>query len=284
MKIGIQWFTSDESIRPERLAREVEERGFASLMITEHTHLPVADMEMPDAYGGGPVPEFYKRFLDPFVTLSFAAAATTTLEVGTAVCLVAQRDAVVTAKEVATLDLLSGGRFIFGVGFGWNPAEAVAHRLDWKKRFSIVREKVALMKELWTSEVAQYDGQFVELPPSWAWPKPVQRPHPPVYLGGGGPLTMRHAAEWADCWFPPPRPDDPTMARTIPKFREAVEKAGRDPQAVAVAIATAPADVKVLESFRDLGVEHTTLMLFPSGEDDTLRELDAFCAVRDAIA
>lgn len=287
MKIGISTFSTDQTIDPAQLAVEVEQRGFAALFLTDHTHIPVARRTpLPGAYagGGGELPEHYKRINDPFVALATAAASTSTLTVGTGVCLAAQRDPIVTAKQVASIDALSGGRFAFGVGFGWNVEEAEAHGVIWKRRYTIMREKIAVMKALWTEDVASFHGDLVNLEDSWAWPKPVQRPHPRLYLGGGGPTTMRHAIDWADAWFPTVRPDDPTFAETAPRFRALAEESGRDPDSIGIAVASAPGDAKLLEAYRDQGMELVTLRLEPAGADDTLRSLDALAEVLDEVS
>jgi probable F420-dependent oxidoreductase len=283
MKIGIQWFNSDYSIAPAQLAKEIEDRGFDALVVTEHTHIPAGNARMTEASGGQAPPDYYRHSLDPFVALSYASAATTRLRIGTAVCLLAERDAIVTAKAIASLDHLSQGRFIFGVGFGWNADEAAHHGVDWKTRFSLVREKVAAMKELWTHDLASYEGEFVKFSDSWSWPKPRQNPHPPVWVGGVGQTTMRHAAEWADVWFPYSGPDDPTLERVLPKFRGILDEAGRDPASIPIVAATAPADARVLDRFREEGLAGAMLALYPKGTDESLRDLDALAAIRDAV-
>lgn len=283
MKLGIQWFNTDYSITPARLAREVEDRGFDALVVTEHTHIPAGHARMTVAAGGEGPPEYYRHSLDPFVALSYAAASTSTLRVGTAVCLLAQRDAIVTAKAVASIDHLSDGRFICGVGFGWNADEALHHGVNWQRRFTLVREKVSAMKELWTRDLASYDGEYVHFTDSWSWPKPRQRPHPPVWLGGVGPTTMRHAARWADVWFPYSGPVDPSLDHVLPDFRTILEEEGRDPASIPIVAATAPAEVRVLDRLRANGVSSAMLALYPKGVEESLRDLDAFAVVRDTL-
>jgi probable F420-dependent oxidoreductase len=282
MNVGVYTFSTDRDMHPGEFARAVEDRGFAALMLTEHSHIPVGrDTAYPEVYGGGVLPDFYQRTYDPFVGLAFAAAATTRLRIGTGICLVALRDPVHTAKEVASLDRLSGGRFVFGVGFGWNADEFVTHRVPFAARHAIVAEKVALMKQLWTADVASYVGEHVALPPSWAWPKPVQTPHPPVHLGGNGPRTMRHAAAWADCWYPTPPATDPTLARSIPLFRELLADAGRDPAAVPIGVAPASVDAERLETYATNGVSICNVAVLGPTRDDLLSNLDTLAAVRD---
>ncbi|HVQ89533.1 MAG TPA: LLM class F420-dependent oxidoreductase [Mycobacteriales bacterium] len=282
MDVGVYTFATDRDIDPGEFARAVEDRGFAALMLTEHSHIPAGrDTPYPAAYGGGVLPDFYRRTYDPFVGLSFAAAATTRLRIGTGICLVALRDPVHTAKEVASLDRLSGGRFVFGVGFGWNADEFRTHGVHFGQRHAIVAEKVALMKQLWTEDVASYAGDHVNLQPSWAWPKPVTRPHPPVHLGGNGPVTMRHAAAWADCWYPTPPLADPTLARSIPRFRELVAAAGRDPDTVPVGVAPATVDAHLLAAYAANGVAHCNVAVLAPSRDELLTALDTLAAVRD---
>jgi probable F420-dependent oxidoreductase len=281
VRIGLSTFCTDQTIDPGELAREAEERGFGCLFLTDHTHIPVS--HDPKSREGEPLPEYYKRTHDPFVALSFAAGATTTLGIGTGICLVAQRDPIVTAKQVASLDRLSGGRVTFGVGFGWNRDELRSHGVSFKDRREITRERVSMMKRLWTQDVAEFDGTFEHLVASWAWPKPSQKPHPRIYLGGGGPVTMHHAAEWADAWFPTFKPDDETMERSIATFRAVLEDVGRDPATVGIAISSAPGDARVLERYREQGVECVTLRVPPVAPSAVLRELDRLADVLTSL-
>ena len=284
MKVGVYVFATDLDMDPGPLAREVEDRGFDSMFFPEHSHIPVSrETDYPESYGGGALPDFYKRTYDPFVSCSFAAAATTTLQVGTGIALLALRDAVHTAKLVASIDRLSGGRFAFGVGFGWNRDEFVTHGVDWSTRHRRVREQVELMRVVWTEDVASYDGELVRLPPSWCWPKPVQRPGPPVYLGGSGPLTMKHAAAWADVWYPTPPLHDPFLEQSLPRFRELVAEAGRDPDLVQVGVAPGSCDEAGLESYREKGVAHVNICLPGGSRTEVLRHLDALAQLRVAV-
>lgn len=284
MRIGVYVFATDQFMNPGELAREVEDRGFDSMFFPEHSHIPTSRAtDYPDAYGGGVLPDFYKRTYDPFISCSFAAAATTTLEVGTGICLLALRDTVHTAKLVASVDVLSGGRFTFGIGFGWNADEYVTHGVDFKTRHRRVREQVQMLKTMWADDVAEFDGEFVHLQPSWCWPKPVQSPHPKIYLGGSGPVTMKHAAEWADVWYPTPPLNDPTMERSVPAFRALLEENGRDPESVPIGVAPGPVDVALLETYRDLGISHVNLALFGDTRDETLAILDQLNKLRIAV-
>ncbi|WP_027860339.1 LLM class F420-dependent oxidoreductase [Marmoricola sp. URHB0036] len=285
MKVGVYVFSTDLDLDPGPLAREIEDRGFASMFFPEHSHIPVSrETDYPESYGGGVLPDFYKRTYDPFISCSFAAAATTTLQVGTGICLLALRDTVHTAKLVASVDRLSGGRFAFGVGFGWNADEFETHGdIDFRTRHRRVREQVQMMRQIWGNDVAQFDGEFVSLQPSWIWPKPVQQPHPPVYLGGSGPLTMKHAAAWADVWYPTPPLADPTLEKSIPVFRQLVEEAGRDPDSVPVGAAPGAADEAMLEAYQRNGVSHVNMALMGDTPDLMLVELDRLAKLRDHV-
>jgi probable F420-dependent oxidoreductase len=284
VKVGVYVFSTDLDLDPGSLAVEVEARGFASMFFPEHSHIPVARATAyPRSYGGGVLPDFYKRTYDPFISASFAAAATRTLQVGTGVCLLALRDTVHTAKLVASVDRLSGGRFAFGVGFGWNADEFETHGVDFGTRHQRVREQVALLKNAWSQDVASYTGRHVSLSPSWIWPKPVQHPHPPIYLGGSGPRTMRHAAAWADVWYPTPPLDDPGLVRSVPRFRELVAAAGRDPAEVPVGVAPGEIDERRLDGYRGVGVSQVNIALFGETPAAMLAELDRLAGIRDRV-
>ncbi len=284
MKVGVYVFATDLDMDPGLLAKEIEDRGFDSMFFPEHSHIPVARAtDYPDSYGGGVLPDFYKRTYDPFISCAFAAAATTSLQVGTGIALLALRDAVHTAKLVASVDRLSNGRFAFGVGFGWNQDEFVTHGVDWKTRHRKVKQQVELMRVMWTEDVASYDGDLVQLQPSWCWPKPVQQPSPPVYLGGSGPVTMRHAAAWADVWYPTPPMGDPFLEESIPRFKEMVAEAGRDPGSVPVGCAPGACDEAGLEAYRSNGVAHVNICLTGETADQMLENLDALQKLRVSV-
>ena len=196
MHIGVYIFATDYSIRTDELARALEDRGFESLFLCEHTHIPTSRRTPWPA--GGELPKEYSHTHDPFVALAFAAAATAKLKLGTAICLVPQRDPIVTAKSVASLDTLSGGRFVFGIGGGWNVEEMENHGAVYETRFKLLRERVLAMKALWTEEAAAFHGEFVDFDPVWAYPKPMQKPHPPVILGGETKHTLRRVVAFCD--------------------------------------------------------------------------------------
>lgn len=275
MRIGVTAFLSDRSIRPDELARAAEERGFDSMYVPEHTHIPVS--RRTPAPMGEPLPEQYWRALDPFVALTAAAVVTKTLRLGTGVSLVMEHDPIVLAKEIATLDHLSGGRFTFGIGFGWNVEEAEDHGVEWKRRRALTREKVLAMQALWSKDVAGFDGELVRFEPSKSWPKPVQQPRPPTLIGGGaGPIMFRHVAEYADGWAPIGARG---VAKALPDLKRAWEEAGRDPAALQLMPFGSVPDVGKLEYFVTLGVTETVLGLQYGARDDVLRELDSFAEI-----
>lgn len=281
MRVGISCFMTDKSVSVVDLAREVESRGFTELFLPEHTHIPVAretDWPMVD---GADLPEMYKRSIDPFVGLAAAAVVTSTLTLGTSVCLVGQHDPIVLAKTISTLDHLSGGRIVLGVGFGWNTDEMRHHGVDPDKRRTIGREKTLAMKELWTKEQAEFHGTYVDFGPSWQWPKPVQQPHPPVWVGGGK-ATMRHALEWGDGWMP--------IAGVMPvlkmtrQMREMVAEAGRDPSQFTVYLSGAPTLEEGIQPYLDVGIDGICMGVgWDADLDEVRRQLDAHMELRDRL-
>ncbi len=276
MYIGTLIFPTDLSIRPGQLARELEDRGYESLWVTEHTHIPTSRRT---PWPGGPVlPEEYRRTLDPYVALTAAATVTERLRLGTGISLVAQHDPIVLAKTIASLDLLSAGRFILGIGVGWNEDEMEDHGVDPKRRRSIAREKVLAMRALWTEEEASFDGEYVSFPPAWSWPKPVSDPHPPILMGGaGGPLTFRHVVEYCDGWMP--IHGRRSIADKLDGLRAAADEAGRDMATIELGVFGCPADPKVIDDYTALGFTRCVLGIPPTGEDDALRTLDSYADV-----
>ncbi|MFE9647226.1 LLM class F420-dependent oxidoreductase [Streptomyces sp. NPDC006365] len=277
MRISTTIFLTDETISPTRLARELEQRGFAGLYLPEHTHIPV---ERTTPYpAGGELPPEYGRTLDPFVALGQAAAVTTGLGLGTGITLVAQHDPIDLAKQIATLDHLSGGRFTFGIGFGWNVEEAADHGVDWRTRRDLGRDRMALMRALWSPEPTAYEGDFGSVRASYAYPKPVQKPRGPVVgprtlIGGAaGPKLFSHISEYADGWLPI---GGRGLTESMPVLRSAWAEAGRDPGALQVVpYAVLPGSGK-LAHYADLGIEEVVLQLPPAGEAEVLRVLDDY--------
>ena len=273
MEFGASIFFTDYSISPAELAVALEERGFDSLWVAEHSHIPVP--RRTPTPGGGELPKRYYEVMDPFVTLSVAAAVTKRLKLGTGVCLVIQRDTIQTAKLVASIDQVSGGRFLFGIGGGWNAEEIENHGAEFSTRFKKMREQIEAMKEVWTKETAEYRGDIVNFTPMMTWPKPVQKPHPPVIVGGAFPWAARRAIRYGNGWIPIAgggRYGDPLDY--LPRFRQMAEEAGRDPRAVPVTLGGAPEDPDLLKRYGDFGVAGVNFPIPPVKLDEVLPILD----------
>jgi probable F420-dependent oxidoreductase len=269
VKFGVSTFVTDQGIGPAPLGRALDERSFDSLFIAEHTHIPV---ERRTPYpGGGELPEMYYRTLDPFVVLSTIAAVTERLLLGTGIALMAQRDPIITAKEVASLDLISGGRAVLGVGVGWNREEMENHGTEPATRGRLVDERLRAMRELWMKEKAEFHGEFVDFDPVYLWPKPVQRPHPPIYVGGGEPAFHRIAA-LGDAWLANSLAPEELGPR-IERLRSA---AGRD---VPVTVYAVPDTLEAVEGYARLGVERVLFYLPTMPERETLAKLDAMAGI-----
>ena len=271
MRVGAFYFPTDYGINMAELARALEDRGFDSLFLPEHTHIP-ASRKSPFP-GGGELPKRYSHTHDPFVALAFAAAATKKLKLGTGILLVPQHEPIVTAKAIASLDQLSGGRFIFGIGGGWNVEEMENHGATYPTRFKQMREHVLAMKELWTKEEASFDGEFVKFDRVWSWPKPAQQPHPPVILGGETDHTLRRVIEYCDGWFPRPRGGF-DVVKGVAHLRQMAEKAGRDPSTITTIVFGSANDAKVLESYDKAGIQSALLAIPDESRDEILRYLD----------
>ncbi|MFF3986446.1 LLM class F420-dependent oxidoreductase [Streptomyces sp. NPDC001797] len=277
MRTAVTIFLTDETIAPVRLARELEARGFAGLYLPEHTHIPV---ERTTPYpAGGDLPREYGRTLDPFVALGQAAAVTEGLGLGTGITLVAQHDPIDLAKQIATLDHLSGGRLTLGVGFGWNVEEAADHGVRWRSRRELTRDRMALMRALWADEPTAYEGEFGSVRASSAYPKPVQKPRGPVagprtLVGGAaGPKLFAHITEYADGWMPI---GGRGLTESLPVLRSVWADAGRDPAALQVVpYAVFPSPGK-LAHYAELGIEEVVVQLPPAGEAEVLGALDAY--------
>jgi len=271
MRVGAFYFPADYGINMAELAKALEDRGFDSLFVPEHTHIP-ASRKSPFP-GGGELPKRYSHTHDPFVALSFAAAATKKLKLGTGILLVPQHEPIVTAKAIASLDQLSGGRFILGIGGGWNVEEMENHGAKYQTRFKQMREHVLAMKELWTKDEASYDGEFVKFDRVWSWPKPAQKPHPPVILGGETDHTLRRVIEYCDGWFPRPRGGF-DVVKGVAHLHQMAEKAGRDPSTITTIVFGAANDAKALESYDKAGIQSALLAIPDESRDEILRYLD----------
>ena len=270
MDIGASIFFTEYSISPADLGAALEERGFDSLWVAEHSHIPVTRrFNVPT---GGELERQYYDVMDPFVTLSAAAAATRRLKLATGVCLVIQRDTIQTAKLVASLDQVSGGRFIFGIGGGWNAEEMEDHGTVYETRFKKLREQIEAMKAIWTESKPEYHGELVEFDTMMTWPKPVQKPHPPVILGGAFPWAARRAVRYGNGWYPNAASGNPE--EYLPAFRKMAQEARRDPASLPVTIGGAPDDADKLKRFRDLGAVRVNVSLMSETRDDILPRLD----------
>lgn len=270
MNFGISTFVNDDTIDPVSLARAIEERGFASLVVAEHTHIP-ASRESPYPEGGD-LPSYYYRTLDPFVTLAAAAAVTSTIELFTGIALLIQRDPIITAKEAASIDLISGGRFVFGVGAGWNLEELRDHGTDPKTRGALLDERIEAIKALWTDEPAEYHGKYVDFEPSYSRPKPVRKPHPPIYVGGNSDATVKRVIRHDAGWISNPLPVEQLTAR-VEQLRA---RAGRD---VPLAMFGTPPKPDYWRAAEDLGFGQLALLLPTLPHDESLRKLDEFAAL-----
>jgi probable F420-dependent oxidoreductase len=267
MKFGISTFVNDDSIDTVSLARAIEERGFDALAIAEHTHIPAS---RESAYPlGGELPSIYYRTLDPFVTLAAAAAVTSRIELITGIALLIQRDPIVTAKEAASIDLISNGRFVFGVGAGWNLEEMRDHGTDPKTRGALLDERIEAIKALWTDEPAEYHGKYVDFESSYLRPKPVQKPHPPIIIGGDSDATVKRIIRHEAGWISNPFPID-HLKRRIDQLREG---AGHD---VPLTTFGTPIDPEYWRGLEDLGYGQANLLLPTKPQDDSLRLLDEY--------
>lgn len=272
MKFGITFFATDLSLPPVEMGRAVENLGFESLWLVEHSHIPVS---RSSPWGGmrnaSALPEEYWRTHDTFVSFGAIAAVTSRIMLGTGITLLAQRDAVWTAKEVATLDVISGGRVLFGVGYGWNREEMASHGTDYSTRRDLLREKIMVMKSLWTDEVASYEGELISLKPSWAWPKPIQKPHPPIILGAGaGPKTIAHIAEFCDGWIPVDLHD---LDGKVEEVREAVAATGRDAAEFEISFSGAKPTTEFIDHLAGLGVGRTLFTIESGPPEEVMEQL-----------
>jgi probable F420-dependent oxidoreductase len=273
VKIGVTIHSTDRAMSPIELAKEAEDRGYYSLYIPEHTHIPTS-RRTPPPTGEEVLGEEYLRSLDPYVALGAAAALTERIRLGTGIGLVAQHDPITFAKELATLDLISGGRLVFGVGYGWNREEMENHGIDIRRRRALVRERVLAMQALWANEVAEFHGEFVNFEPSWQWPKPVQQPRPRILIGGAaGPKLFRHIAEYADGWMPI---GGAGIREAVPGLRRAMQERGRDPGDLHVVPLGVLPDRSKLEYYESIGVTEAVLRLPSKPRDIVMPVLDEY--------
>jgi probable F420-dependent oxidoreductase len=272
MKIGAVMFFTTDSMRPAPLARELEKRGFESLWVPEHTHIPSSRKTQYPA-GGGLIRPYYD-IMDPFLVLNAAATVTTKLKVGTGIALIIQRDPIVTAKEVSTIDQLSNGRFIFGVGNGWNQDEIENHGTVFKSRHKLARERIEAMKTIWANEEPEYHGEFVNFEKMKQWPKPFQKPHPPIIVGGRLEYAAKRAFRYGDGWIPRDDWLETDGVESIHKFRKMAADAGRDPASLPISIFRTPDSLDRLKLCQDVGIDRVVFSLPAEKEDKIMPILD----------
>jgi probable F420-dependent oxidoreductase len=278
MEFGVAIFPTEDVPPPDELARMAEQRGFESLLFPEHTHIPASrDTPYP---AGGELPPEYSRTYDPFVALTAAAVASETLKIGTAICLVVERDPIITAKEVASIDRLSGGRFLFGVGAGWNEEEMANHGTDAGTRFGVMRERIEAMKAIWAEDEASYHGDHVDFEGIWCWPKPEQEPHPPILVGGNGPKVLDRVLAYGDEWMPNRVKDD----QIIPRFEELGRRAAEAGRKIPITIAGLMRDPQRIERFERAGVHRGLFWLPATTPDEVEAAMDKYAAAVDAYS
>ncbi len=282
LDFGASMFFTDYSMAPAELGQALEERGFESVWAPEHSHIPVS--RKTPFPGGGDLPKRYYDAMDPFVTLTAAAMATKTLKVGTGVGLVAQRDPIQTAKLVASIDQVTGGRFLFGIGNGWNQDEMENHGTALETRHKRARENVEAMKQIWTQSKAEYHGEFVNFDPMMAWPKPVQKPHPPVIVGGAFPYSARRAIRYGDGWIPQAsRGAYSEIADLIPRFKQMATEAGRDPSTIHITVWFPKQDRDLMKRYEDLGVSRIVFNLDSDKADKVLPVIDTWATLMQQV-
>ncbi len=272
MKFGVTFFPTEYSIHPARLAVAAEERGFESMWVAEHSHIPAA--RTSPWPGGDELPQMYYDVMDPFVALAMAAQATRTIKLATGICLVVQRDPIQTAKSVASLDVLSSGRFLFGIGGGWNAEEMGNHGTEFVGRFKLMRERIEAMKAIWTEDPASYAGAHVRFDEIIANPKPTQKPHPPIHVGGAFPGGLRRALRYGDGWIPLTGRGDDDIVKHMAALPSEAEQAGRDPASIEVSIYAPPPEPRLIESYAEAGIARLVFGVPPAGADEVLRYLD----------
>jgi len=279
MKVGTFYFPTDYGIDIAELAKALEDRGFDSLFVPEHTHIPTSRKTPFPA--GGELPKRYAHTHDPFVGLAFAPAVTRKLTIGTGICLVPQHEPIATAKAIASLDQLSGGRFVFGIGAGWNVDEMENHGATYETRFAIMREHVLAMKEIWTKEEASFHGKYVNFDPIWSWPKPMRKAGPPIILGGETDHTLKRVVEYCDGWFPRPRQGF-SGALAVERLKKMADSKGRDVKSLTITVFGAPNDAAVLEEYAKAGIQYALLAVPDLSRDEILKYLDKIAPLAKA--
>jgi probable F420-dependent oxidoreductase len=281
MKLGVAMFPTDYTIRPDDFGRACEERGFESIWFPEHTHIPASRKTPYPA--GGELPKEYSHTHDPFLALMAAAAVTKSIKLATGICLLIERDPIVTAKEVASLDVLSNGRFLFGIGGGWNVEEMENHGTPFARRWRLLRERVEAMKKIWTEDAAEYHGELVSFDPIWQWPKPVQKPHPPIILGSASKQGIKRVVDYCDGWIPIGLAL-PDLPGAIKDLHAQAKAKGRDPQSIEISLFWAPPDAGELRRYQDLGVARGVLALPSVAKDEVLAMLDGMAGLVAKVA
>jgi probable F420-dependent oxidoreductase len=273
VKFGLYLVLNEAAMPVPALARAAEERGFDSIWVPEHSHIPTTgNTPYP---GRGPVTPDFARTYDPFAVLAAAAAVTTRIKLATGICLLIQRDTIHTAKTVATIDQMSGGRVVFGVGGGWNKPEMENHGTEYATRFKRLEEQVAALKAIWTEDEAAYHGRFVNFDPMWCWPKPATKPHPPIYFGGESEHTLKRIVALGDGWLPRVRDPDKVL-RGIGRLHALAREAGRDPASIGISAFGLPAREEAIAPFREAGIERAILAVAAGPADDMMRRLDRY--------
>ena len=275
MEFGVSMIFTDESVGPRELLPAIEDHGFSAVFVPEHIHIPA---NIQSSYPHGEFPRTHARMFDPFVVLSLAAGLTSDLKLGFGVCLLAQRDPITTAKAVASLDRLSGGRVLFGVAPGWNREEVANHGVDPDQRFAVLRERVEAVRRLWTTDEATYHGEHVRFNELWSWPKPVQHPHPPVLIGGNGPTVVDRVIAYGDGWMPVCSGDPDDLRVRIEQLHQHGQQVGRDYDVSIVRTTPKP---EILEAYREMGVTRCTFRVPSAARDAALPELARLAALRD---
>lgn len=280
MKYGVLVFPTDYSIDPVTLGKEAEARGLNSIWFPEHTHIP-ASRETPWP-GGADLPQDYWHCMDPFTALAAVASVTSKIKLGTGICLVVEHEPIALAKQIATLDYISEGRFLFGVGGGWNVEEMANHGTDFKRRWKVQRERIEAMKEIWTKDDAEYHGEFVDFDPIWSWPKPKQAGGPPVYVGGDGPNTFKRVIRYGDAWMPIGVRLRGSIQEKMAELKSMAEEAGRGPIPVAIyGVAPTP---EVVNSYIEAGVDEAIFWMPSIDESKSMQMMDAYTNVMETVA